>query len=380
MTTFLRGCCVLSICSLVLGVVIGRALGDEAALKRRVLEEWPRAIAELEAHLADLSGSGRFLDRGNLGTPGEFSRSGVFTFARSGGRARLIRKQDPSALKGPESAAHDPATAVTVKRGASAGSARETVACFNKRYAFLLSRAAPSEPYAVRSFGNDISEARTVIDRFLGKGVDSAWHAGGVTLKDILSLPGHSLDRVSEQPSEDGKGLLRIDFSVHRASGRASVRGLYLMSGWFLVSPENHWALKRFELLFALPDAAPGSGSRNVGDIEYGGEDAGFPLPRKVTLRTYGFAGPEVKGAKETSAHATAELVKEEVYEFEGLRLGAVPPDEFTTAAFGLPDLTEGRNRSRATQPVFWIFVLGLLLLSVSVALRYYAKRHQRRA
>jgi hypothetical protein len=292
-------------CALVVSLLLWArpawAVDDEAALKEKVLKSYPAALSALEARFASAFGSVTGVEEHFVGKPTHIRIHGQFTFAS----------------KGPHFAKVARIATLTRMNDQKPGPPKETVFCINPENAFWLVKAAGKPEFTVQSFAKD-KNGQTFIRDQMPSWLFSYLHApfslGGPSMSSVIADGGAAIEHVSAVQQES-KSYLKIAFDFKNGKFRT----LRNIAGWVLVAPEGKWVIHEYEF----------TDTRNVfhGRVEYAPPQGGFPVPKRVVV-THSLAGQ-----KEPSGIDT--------YEFNELRFGNVPDDNFHISAFGLAEPRE---------------------------------------
>ena len=334
---------------------------DEAVLKSRVLKEFPAALRALEEHFSRAVGSVNYsLERG-IGKAKSRHRgmAGKFTFAtRRPYWARVVSSR-PKPLKssGPRAAGKEVPEAADSSDG-------EFVYCYNKLYSFSLSKKNADSQYVITSFDKNVDgepprSLKVQVDGWLFEYLDApfSFSAAYQPLSRIISSDSFSIQRVSEV-RQDGEIYLKLEVRLKEgiwkiAKGKPSPD----YDGWILVAPEKKWVVREYEL---------GHGAGGLrGRVEYGDIQDSFPVPKRIVVEGFDRSSKELHYVHD--------------FTFEDLRFVDPPDDEFTLAAFGLPEIGKPETpRSRyANRTAFWLLGASLASLFVAIVLKYYSSTHR---
>jgi hypothetical protein len=154
---------------------------------------------------------------------------------------------------------------------------------------------------------------------------------------DFLSAPECKVSKVTEV-TRAGKRLVQVFWE------RAVPLQARQFSGWFLFARDEFWVLLEYEF----------GGQRDRCSIHYGEKVDGIPLVKRVEYW-------RDVGGKRMAQYET---------EATDVKLGPAAEEDFTTAAFGLPEIQATGERTRP-----WLLPLGVLGLIASAILAFLARR-----
>jgi hypothetical protein len=169
----------------------------------------------------------------------------------------------------------------------------------------------------------------------------------------ILELPTFHLEGTDEI-LEGGEKLLRL--KVRYQYGRLSPH-----EGWILVAPEKSWAIREYRISSGRKDG------RDViwaGKVEYGRSVDGVPIPKRALY---------------TIPISQGQGVRVDECIFEEFVPGPTPREEFTLAAFGLPELGKPESNRYSAHSRLWLLLAAVVCLALGVGLRMLSRREERR-
>ena len=331
---------------------------DDEALRRRVLSEYPPALAVLETAYAGFRAEARVKSHTNIGLPSERRSSTQTNYAMTGERMRIITDgwADP---------ATEPANSSAVKHP-------DTVVSCTPSLAFKLTRSASGSPYIISYAGDKVASYRNSLGAELGKTGRAATHLLAIELSRFMKLKGFSITDVRAAEADDGRKLIEVAFNFDKqgpqSAGSASVK-----RGTFLLSPDEGWVVRGYELKFTQPFGW----YNHVGRIEYDSGPGSVPVPRRVLAQDV----VEILDPSKANPKRNKPGVRnEEVIEFTRFALGPVPDGEFELAAFGLPDVTRPGIPERPRSWTSFILIgAGMAGLAIVFIVRHFLGRTDRR-
>ncbi len=239
------------------------------------------------------------------------------------------------------------------------GVPEERVSGYNKSYSFLLKRADPAADYSILSLKAMDGAGNVPRSSYLWNLLLMPY-ATHYPHDHLVSSPGFALQGVSPL-RRNGKNLLRVAFEwrpKREAAKDPAARGP--MEGFFLVSPEEKWALYEFECRQKKESVVLYKGS-----VEYEGTVDGFPIPKKAFRQT--FRPAESERPSSWSA-----------YEFQEFRFADLPDKAFTLAAFGIAEhVAQPTKVVRQARLGYWFLALALGALAAAVLFKLAATRRR---
>jgi hypothetical protein len=219
-----------------------------------------------------------------------------------------------------------------------------TIRCANERYAFLLEKPTEDSAYLIRDLssperGETVEALRDLYAVHLGP-----YAAFSQRIAAILARPDTRLTDAVRVDRGD-RSLVRIHFEF-RLTPRDP-----LCPAWILLSPDEGWILEEYEGMFGTKHDRP-----RRGRVEYDVDRKGRRLPRRVVFE-----------------HSTSCWV----YEIERIDVGKPSdPEDFTLAAYGLPEPAEPPSKMRIA---YWLFAGAVVCLIGAIVARRSARRLDRR-
>ncbi len=308
--------------------------GSDVTLSREYFfSEYQRALADLKASYSQGYATGTYksskrqvnngkykaIDDEEIGAVDESAR---INLKKKGENSLLeLRGDKPSAIIGP----------------------RQIVLSHGSKYSFAL-EAKPdlrNGTAVLKSFTKATGGPKKK-DAFFGIYLEPVFKAPfDLQSDDISSLLNHP-DSIKDISAfrENGKIYIKANF-YHNHSKK------YDRYGYFVVSPEEGWALVKYDT--GLKDLKTGRVYDHcVGGInEYALSKDRPPILRKVQCFLF---------------------AERREYEFDRFDLGPVSDDEFTLAAYGLPEIGESPRRRNFAR---WYLGIGLIVAVIGVGFRY---------
>lgn len=188
--------------------------------------------------------------------------------------------------------------------------------------------------------------------------LSSPWmFMGWIPLSKVLAHPTFVADAISEDQDEREKSIC-IQFRVQPSSDKwdplYTWRESDPISGWVVLCPQRHWAIKAYEIQVRESD---GTTLKHIGENTYDGDHAGSPVLSRAENR--------FKSGNREIAKATLEI--------KSLEFGSSPPDRFTPSAFGLTADVPLAPPVARFLPLLLIVIA--VLLTAAVSFRYAARR-----
>lgn len=315
----------------------------EPQLKEIVLRDYPPALKLLESRFASAKGVVR-LTSGTESNAGKRVTFGTTSFQRRGPEFARVECDREMAI-----------TKTDNTKSWQLG----MVMCRNRNYSFQLRRDGDIGPFSVSGI-EGYSGGKTAADdhsmtSLLEVYLDAPYTLTGHRLSSLLSEEGFSVRGVSQVG--ENKPWLKVEFERKADSTRPKTPQGAELQGWFVVSPEEAWVLRSF-------DIDRGSGTWHLwGSIEYAGAQGGVPLPKRVVQHS------RVKTGRARSS----------TWDFDEINLVDIPERNFTLSAFGFPEPGQAAARS-AGGPALLLFCLACAGMALAVVLKLVASRLQRTA
>ena len=318
-----------------LGWVLGFPGGPAPAAspKERFLAEYPAAAEKLRAFYGQVRGEGTLTitrlksDPELKGDPAGTVRQYTIRFAVDSGRTRVEEIAESDAEDQPR------------------GSVMAVVTTPDTR--FKVTKSPDQRSFVLTDISHDVA-APSIIAGYIEEFVQAPICLMRTPLSELIGSKGFVIRGV-EETSDGERKLLRVQFQRAAPSPRDQET-----SGWFELSPEEGWVLKRYEYRFQ-------SGLVNAGTVSFVRDRDGALVPKKVE-----YTSTAKRGASRIN------------FRFREFARVPTPSEEFTLAAFGLPDIASvGRDRA-ASHPSSWFFGLAIAALAVAILLRYLGVRLER--
>ena len=318
---------------------------NEELLKKRFLSEYPAAIEAWERHFSNAQGVVKWteetiLTHRDTGKKDQSSRGATYSF-----KCKM------------------PDMASAIETSEREGRVKNRVRGYNKEYSFSLRKDGDGKEFSIQSLetkGPDYPSIFLPLRRYL-----HSPYSTHIALKSIISLPRFSVRGVSPV-SREGKGLLRIDFDCPIDPPKNPRKGMEYtggIEGTLLLSPEEKWVLYEYEC--RRKKGTPGS---YKGTVDYEWTSDGFPIPKKVTHHS-------------TLNHPDGDRVETLTYDCQEFRFTDVPDNNFTLAAFGIPEsVAKPSKTARGLGLGFWLLALALVSLALAVFIKIASTRLRKRA
>lgn len=229
---------------------------------------------------------------------------------------------------------------------------REYVIVATPKRTFYLSKPAKQDNFVLKNLAgeSEYDHAVTVI-RLNARLAFLPYCYLEMPIVDFLKQPDVSVVDVSET---DHAGARAVRVSWQRPRRMPDGRE-YEELGWFLLSPDDTWALREYEV------GAKGYPSRIRGVVRYGERKDNVPV------------ASEFESWKEKDEKRSA------VFSVRASKVQLTPakPAEFTLRAFGLPEVGEVVASSGQSMLKYWLLGLGALSGVIAASLRWYVYRKQ---
>jgi hypothetical protein len=345
---------------------LAETCAQDDSLKSRVAMEVPGAWARLETLYSRSRGTGRLNEfhtvagkahgRDGPGAADQQGRDVLTSSARISfalnGRLRMLDQTTKMDLR------FDEATGSTKPRPGRAEGPSRSLLCIGPKHSFRLGwvdRDGAQTP-VLRGFGDEANQevARMIDSRFhyllkachgfflnldLGKAISDP-----AALRSVAKIPGAGHDHIK----------VSLDLNPSRvleATGKKTSAPQRRVQAWLILSPDEGWSVRAIGVGSDEDRQAP----RIV--IDYRGEHEGLPLPSRISFIQPG-------------RHVRKDL------EIERFETGPVPEDEFELPAYGLPNIEQSPKSRLEDRPAL-LFLGGAIACSLlSLALRFYGKRH----
>lgn len=305
-------------------VIAFRAVSADTDLKARVMNEYPSALADMESILSHCRGSAVHrswkVPNPRASRPGDVNSkvdTARIQFERSGPMERAIREP--------------------------VDGQQDWVYCVDGKSSFTLRRDRGKETYVLASLGADQDLRRTLklrVDQF----VDAPSRLFGSRISELMTDPRFTIRKVSAMGEENGP-LFKIDFT-HEDPRKLR------RSGWFLVDPNRHWAVTKYECRCQQDG---GHDFLDREEIEYTEPAPSRSLAVKRVVSEFS--------------------VYRDEFVFDDFAFGPVPASDFTLTAFGLPELGRPGARGNPTWTVLFLVLLAAVSAACAILLARAARR-----
>lgn len=237
----------------------------------------------------------------------------------------------------------------------------ELAAC-NPAYAFSLVRKGSDRPWAVASLhlrhGEEsnpgVQEAHASMTR-----LHHLIKAGSEELRDLVRQPTFRVVR-STTENRRGTELVKIEFDNTHPLTKDAQTFFAIQSGSLLLDPNRFWCLWSCE----LRNKYSNSDSKITVETELRDLVAKYPVPRRCVVTNESF-NPD-KGPR----------VFKTVDQFDLAEPSPLPPDqEFTLAAFGLPEPFEVQAQRSQPRWYLWAGLAGAGCLALGMVLHRLKRR-----
>jgi len=331
---------------------------SDAMTKERVLAEYPKALAALEARFSHANGEGMLLSlqsRPEHGSIVERRKVG-FSFSSGNGRLTLTRTDAPGA--------HEDSSG---KKVVKYPKNYQTVVCYNDKYSFEITKEDVASEYIIRMLEAGPRQSRRSIHMQIDFAVRCAMNAQLDSISTMLTLPEFRIDRVAEESSSTGRGKLRIDFSIAKKPDPARKTSV-ITSGWLVVSPAEQWVLYEYGSILTTWTLKK---LTYIGHVEYKKGSDGEPEPVRCSYRLYRGdykADPALSDPGVVAASG-------QDFEFTHLSFADRPAGDFTLTAFGLPEFNQIASATRPRSSSWWIWAGAAVVGVAAFALRRISRR-----
>ncbi len=315
----------LGCCSLVIAASGGLGVAghdDSTVDPEKFISQYRPALSKLEQFYSQSRCRGVEIVKYSLG-----GRTIEFEFAVNGDRYRLVR-----ALK-------------EFRRTDEVGITTAVVA--DPRLSFDLQRVPSRNDFAVQWVGisaGEMHKKRVEKIRWRAQFAFAAFSVCDVPITELQKWEGFSIQNVVPV-QRDGHDLLKVSFMSTSPYGLS-------YGGWFAVCPHCAWAVHEYEVRQHKPgvdDATKPMVGR--GHVEYWPADRDIPLVRRV----------ELNWSRDNQVAQQFEC------NFTEFRHEVVPEEEFTLAAFGIP---QPEPLVGVPPLAFWGLLLATIAFVCSVMLR----------
>lgn len=368
---------------------------DQTALKKRVMDELPGALARLEALYSQVRVTGTLTEEKRLVNPkpGSTGDSGGARPSLAGRPANDLEStwsRECSIVLSGElrkiewnrifDRRYDESTHSLRDSEITPHTKLRTVACRGRDYAFQVrwEKAGP----VVSSFGNADDET---VEEDLVSMIDDQFGAvfgvllRGLHMSRVMSFPSFTITKITTTPGRGGGDNLLVDFEYDpldnkepravkaylalkerikaQAKANPAVRIAARYHRWIEVAPGEGWAIQGYG-----SNRARGSMDPRL-EVVYGEIRGGVRVPRRITRYINPHAG------------------RTRVLEINDIQSGPTPEAAFTLSSYGLAELGSPRAAGRAVNhPAILLAIGGAVALCLAVALKRYSMGLERRA
>ena len=320
-------------------LVLQAARGDDARLRERFDREFPAAVARNREFYSQMSGSGtisfmvtaatardeikKSIEEAKKtaegGTPrassdqtgGALVLAQTFSFALQGslGKVKLTTLLKRVAYREPGLGVLATKEDTSPRRVADP---HAVARCVGRDGSFRVAWKLEGAPPTLEDYrpGQDAAMASRIEVDF-AKYVRCVYKCYNMTDEQFIANPSFKVKSVTPRV-KDGLNLAHVEFTIEYPNEPPGMTTERYSRGWFDAIPDRGWVIR---------EGVVGSATRpeaTAFKIDYEGSQDGFPLPKRVT--------------------SYAPLARR-IVEFDQIRHGTVPENEFTPAAFGLPEI-----------------------------------------
>ena len=317
---------------------------DDARWKERLFKEGPPAWQAWEQFAEHLEGTVRVTEFGTVTNPAETRRPKPpetvdWLFKFNGDWALQEAHRIETSEQGPPD---------------SPPPARGAIAITSK-YGFSVKRQTDDTPWVIRNVATrNYENLREFFHDGILEYVQAPWVLRGKPLGTLIHEPEFKLT-ACEGATHDGSELCKVSFEYTPTPDKAKLTAM--RGGWFLLDPEQHWAIVEYEI-----KPAPKIWTAILGSNVYGDVSKGFPLLRETRHRIVG-----TDGHWDENAVFTKLAYRE-----------SIPEAEFGLAQYGLPEPYGPLDSGKSMRgPI--LILAGLLAIAVA-GLLYYRVRNARAA
>jgi hypothetical protein len=362
---------------------------DQAALKKRVMDELPGALARLETLYSQLRVTATLTEEKRLVNPkpgstgdtggargslaGRPANDLEWTFSR---RCSIVLSGELRKIEWNRvfEKRYDDGTHSLHDSEITPHTPLRSVACRGRDYAFQV-RWEKDGP-VVSSFGNaDEKTVEEILVVLVDEQLGAAFGVlpGGLLMSRVMSFPSFTIRKVTATPGRVGGDNLLVDFEYDplddkegfaherylalKAREKAGVAKLAARNHlWIEVAPGEGWVIQGYGHNPAHRSMDPRR------EIVYGEIRGGVHIPRQITRYI-------PRGGKTR------------VLEINDIQFGPTPETAFTLSSYGLPELGSPRAPGRAANHLAILLIIGgAVALSIAVALKRYSMGLERRA
>jgi hypothetical protein len=232
---------------------------------------------------------------------------------------------------------------------------------------FEIRRSDPDGPWAVEHAGPDW---KRMIGRDITRPLALFWGFGLSSVPEILFSDRYQIDAVKSVTHEE-RACLQIDWSRRpKAPSAHRVNGVDIefLRGWFILDPENHYALCSFAAEHAMGDHY--SGSTRFKKSKDHPPSLLIPIQTVIETRT--------RIPQDDPNYPSGEYSSQTLIEYTSLKPSAWSDRDFSLEPYGLAALNQPPAQS-TFNPFTWIFLaaaLAFLALALWLRKRNARTRH----
>ncbi len=240
------------------------------------------------------------------------------------------------------------------------------VGCETPRYMFHLQRSAENSPWTVRAHSaskRDMEMAMVLVGTYCRNFVDATHAVREVPFEKLFD--GSTCDVLSVRPGDDN--TVRVELQLGKDPW------------WFYdtasvtLDPDFGWTIREYTLTNDVPEQAWVEVTKGTVESQEWMTAAGETVifPKSVTIRY------EAVPAASDVHDDEFDTVSIEHIEFHTISLGTVSPEDFTLAAYGLPEMPlQGVPRSRRTM-LWWFIALNVSAAAFFLSVWYRRKKSE---
>ncbi len=326
---------------------------SDDALKRRVQEEYPIALAKLEARYGTMHGQADFEEIFSQSDKvPRTEKTAKVDFAFAGNSSKV----SSTSTKSTESHQTKPVDQLVY----------QSVHGLNPDYCFYLLKRQAGDEFVLKRVSDDLTQGWSDVLRYHGGEVRAPISIDHIPVSLLWKEKRFQIDDVVEETVADGPKRLKIQFTVKRPADEPILPpNGFNATGWVVVSPEEGWIIREYYKLSSR-NGAPAN--TRIGKIEYARSPDGHLDPVKYTQMIYrGRALRENPGDP---------LVSHKLI-LKSMKFEALPESEFRLPAFGIPEVETGKKGASTARP-YWIFALAIVGFGVAGGLKYLSSRMKR--
>jgi len=334
---------------LLVGLTHPSASRSDDALKNRVREEYPVALAKLEARYSSMHGQAELTEFKFQPDPATRETAKVLDFAFAPGHAKLsfttIKAWDK--IKPNETMIY------------------QNVFALNADYWFVLSRHNPDEALALKDVSEDKSKGRSRIHNQHENDVRCAYSVHNTAVSAFFNRNMFQIDDVFEENVVgETKRLVVLFTLIHSPDKPRAKNASFVDGGWLTICPEEGWIVREYGVVHSTSDKSV----TYFGKVEYARSPDGHLDPVRHTQRTY----PD-----RASRDNPGKPIVGFDLDFKTVKYEALPDSEFRLPAFGMPDLGKGKEGASTARP-YGLFALATVGFGIAGGLKYLSSKMKR--